>query len=158
MSTEIALTPIGFVHSPIAEPLDDIWGGVISRIELDSKRFSPDSTDGLSEYSHVEIVFLLDRVPASDIEFGARHPRGRADWPKVGIFAQRAKRRPNRIGVTVCKLVSVAGLSIEVEGLDAIDGTPVLDIKPYLREFGPKGPVRQPAWATELMAGYWKRA
>jgi tRNA-Thr(GGU) m(6)t(6)A37 methyltransferase TsaA len=158
MSTEIALEAIGFIHSPVAEPLDDIWGGVISRIELDGKRFSRDSTDGLNEFSHVEVVFLFHRVPESDIQLGARHPRGRMDWPKVGIFAQRAKARANRIGVTVCKLVSVAGLSIQVEGLDAIDGTPVLDIKPYMREFGPRGPVHQPAWASELMSEYWKGA
>jgi tRNA (Thr-GGU) A37 N-methylase len=74
----------------------------------------------------------------------------------TGIFAQRGKNRTNRIGVTVCRLVAVDGLSIEVEGLDAIEGTPVLDIKPHLREIGPKGPVRQPAWASELMAGYWR--
>jgi len=55
-------------------------------------------------------------------------------------------------------LLCVKELSIEVEGLDAIDGTPVLDIKPYMSEFGPRGPVRQPAWASELMSGYWTKA
>jgi tRNA (adenine37-N6)-methyltransferase len=90
------------------------------------------------------------------VNLGARYPRGRKDWPRVGIFAQRAKNRPNRIGVTVCRLVSVSDLSIFVEGLDAVEGTPVLDIKPYMREFGPRGEVRQPAWSTELMSGYWR--
>jgi tRNA (adenine37-N6)-methyltransferase len=85
----------------------------------------------------------------------ARRPRGRADWPEVGIFAQRGKNRPNRIGVTVCRLLSVRDLTIEVEGLDAIDGTPVLDIKPYVSGFAPKGAVREPAWARELMETYW---
>ena len=97
----------------------------------------------------------VNLVAPGDIQYVARHPRGRTDWPKVGIFAQRGKNRPNRIGVTVCRLVSVEGLSIEVEGLDAIDGTPVIDIKPYMREFGPRGDVKQPEWATELMSGYW---
>jgi tRNA (Thr-GGU) A37 N-methylase len=87
---------------------------------------------------------------------GARHPRNRLDWPKVGIFAQRGKNRPNRIGVTICRLLSVRGLSLEVADLDAIDGTPVLDIKPYMREFAARGEIRQPAWATELMREYWK--
>ena len=155
---EIALTPIGVVHSPIHEPLDDAWGGVMARIELDASRFSQESLAGLDEFSHVEIVFVFDRVADSEIHFGARHPRGRADWPKVGIFAQRGKNRPNRIGVTVCRLVSVRPLAIEVEGLDAIDGTPVLDIKPYLRQFAPRGEVHQPAWATELMGEYWRSA
>jgi tRNA-Thr(GGU) m(6)t(6)A37 methyltransferase TsaA len=155
---EIVLTPIGIVHSPIREPVDDIWGGVRCRIELDSSRFSPECLTGLDEFSHVEVVFFFDRVPESQIQSGARHPRGRADWPKSGIFAQRGKARPNRLGVTVCRLVAVDGLSVEVEGLDAIDGTPVLDIKPYMREFGARGTVRQPAWASELMSGYWKNA
>lgn len=77
------------------------------------------------------------------------------DWPLVGIFAQRAKGRPNRLGVTTCELLSVDGLSLQVRGLDAIDGTPVLDIKPYVLEFAPRTPVRQPAWISELMRGYW---
>src|SRR5579872_1624606 len=156
--TEIALIPIGVVHSPIHEPVDDVWGGVTVRIVLDASRFSEESLAGLDEFSHVEIVFLFDRVADSEIHFGARHPRGRQDWPKVGIFAQRGKNRPNRIGVTVCRLVSVRPLAIEVEGLDAIDGTPVLDIKPYLLQFAPRGEVHQPAWATELMVEYWRTA
>ena len=156
--TEIALLPIGIVRSPIHEPVDDIWGGVTARIELDGSRFSEESLAGLDEFSHVEIVFVFDRVSEAEVERGARHPRGRQDWPKVGIFSQRGKGRPNRIGVTICRLISVRHLAIEVEGLDAIDGTPVLDIKPYLRQFGPRGEVHQPAWATELMARYWERA
>jgi len=152
------LIPIGIVRSSVRDIADDIWGGVICRIELDASRFTADSLIGLDEYSHVEILFLLDRIPEDRIEYGSRHPRGRTDWPQVGIFAQRAKNRPNRLGVTVCRLLAAHDLGIEVEGLDAIDGTPVLDIKPYLREFAPKGAVRQPAWATELMAQYWNTA
>jgi tRNA-Thr(GGU) m(6)t(6)A37 methyltransferase TsaA len=153
--TGALITPIGIVRSPIGEVADDVFGGVQCRVELDQSRFTPECLAGLDELAHVEIVFMLDRVKDSEIQFGARHPRGRTDWPKVGIFAQRAKHRPNRIAVTVCRLISVQGLAIVVEGLDAIDGTPVLDIKPYMREFGPREPVRQPAWATELMSGSW---
>ena len=158
MFDEISLKPIGIVRSPIHEPVDDVWGGVTARIELDSARFSHESLAGLDEFSHVEIVFWFDRVTDSEIHFGARHPRGRTDWPKVGIFAQRGKARPNRIGVTICRLIAVRPLAIEVEGLDAIDGTPVLDIKPYMRQFAPRGEVHQPAWASELMARYWESA
>ena len=152
-TSEITLQPIGVVRSAIREPLDDIWGGVRARIELDDARFSADSVAGLDEFSHVEIVFFLGLV--TQIYSGKRRPRGRADWPEVGIFAQRGKNRPNRIGITVCRLISVDGLTIEVEGLDAIDGTPVLDVKPYMREFAPRGETRQPAWSTELMSKYW---
>jgi tRNA-Thr(GGU) m(6)t(6)A37 methyltransferase TsaA len=153
--SEVTLKPIGVVHSPIHEPLDDVWGAVTSRIELDHSRFNSESLAGLDAFSHVEIVFLFDRVSDAEIHPGSRHPRGRTDWPKTGIFAQRGKNRPNRIGVTVCRLNAVRGLSIEVQGLDAIDGTPVLDIKPYMQEFAPRGEVYQPAWSTELMAHYW---
>jgi len=156
MASGVEIVPIGRVHSPIREAVDDVWGDVTSRIDLDESRFAPDCLAGLDQFSHVEVLFLLDRIEDSEMIFGARHPRGRTDWPLVGIFAQRAKRRPNRIGATVCRLLAVEGLSIVVEGLDAIDGTPVLDIKPYMQQFGPKGPVQQPAWATELMSGYWK--
>jgi len=155
--SEIVLSSIGTVRSPVREIVDDVWGGLVSRIELDANRFTPDSLAGLAEFSHVEIVFHFHRLAETDLITGKRHPRGRADWPEVGIFAQRAKLRPNRIGVTVCRLLSVEGLAITVEGLDAIDGTPVLDLKPYLTEFAPKGPVRQPSWASQLMAGYWKQ-
>jgi tRNA-Thr(GGU) m(6)t(6)A37 methyltransferase TsaA len=155
MSSEIVLTPIGVVKSEIKDAVDDIWGGVTARIELDASRFTPDSLMGLGEFSHVEVLFLFDRVKESQIQYQARRPRGREDWPMTGIFAQRGKNRPNRLGVTVCRLISVNDLTVTVEGLDAVDGTPVLDIKPYIAEFAPRGPVRQPEWATKLMAAYW---
>ena len=72
------------------------------------------------------------------------------------MFAQRGKNRPNRIGTTVCRLDRVDGLVLHVTGLDAIEGTPVLDIKPWVREFGPRGDVRQPEWMDELMRAYWR--
>ena len=153
----IVLKPIGVVRSPIKEVADDCWGGVLATIELDPKLFRPECTLGLEQYSHVEVVFLLDRIPQDKIEKGARHPRGRTDWPKMGIFAQRSKDRPNRIGITVCKLESVDGLHIRVRELDAVDGTPVLDVKPYLKGFAPRGEVLEPAWAAELMAGYFRK-
>ena len=77
------------------------------------------------------------------------------NWPEVGIFAQRGKNRPNRIGVSRCRLLGVDGLDVRVAGLDAIAGTPVLDVKPYMAEFGPVGETAQPEWATELMRDYY---
>ncbi|GAA4548505.1 SAM-dependent methyltransferase [Amycolatopsis samaneae] len=147
--------PIGLVSSARTEPLDDDWDTVAATITLDSTRFTPEALAGLDEFSHVEVVYLFDRVDPDRVQYGARRPRGNPAWPPVGIFAQRGKGRPNRIGVTTCALVGVDGLTLTLAGLDAIDGTPVLDVKPYLTEFGPRGPVRQPAWSRELMAGYW---
>lgn len=155
---QIILRPIGVVRSPVKDVADDCWGDVLSTIELDPDQFSPDSTLGLSEYSHVDVVFLLDRISSETIVTGARHPRGRLDWPKMGIFAQRTKNRPNRIGITTCRLESVDGLKIHVRELDAVDGTPVLDLKPYFSGFAPRGEVREPQWAAELMAGYFRKS
>ena len=87
---------------------------------------------------------------------GARHPRGNRDWPLTGIFAQRARSRPNRLGTTMCRLMGVEGTVIRVSGLDAIDGTPVMDIKPVMREFLPRGEIVQPEWSSELMRSYWQ--
>lgn len=149
------LRRIGTVRSERTEPVDDDWDAVAARIELDADRFGPDVVAGLHEFSHIDVVYLFHLVDEAGVNLGARHPRGRTDWPSVGIFTQRAKARPNRIGVTTCRCLSVDGLTIRVEGLDAIDGTPVLDIKPNMAEFWPRGEHRQPPWATELMAGYW---
>lgn len=91
------------------------------------------------------------------MEDKARHPRNNTDWPKVGVFAQRGRNRPNRIGSTICRILKVDGLNLYVEGLDAIDGSPVLDIKPWVIEFGPRGLVFQPGWMSDLMQGYWRR-
>ena len=151
----IELIPVGTVRSPRAEPDDDNWGDVVGTIDLDGSRFGPDAVRGLDEFSHIEVVYVFDRVDESDIEPGARRPRGNPDWPLVGIFAQRAKARPNRLGVSVCELLGTDGLTLTVRGLDAIDGSPVVDVKPYLSEFAPRTPVRQPQWSQELMRGYW---
>ncbi|MCB0998247.1 MAG: SAM-dependent methyltransferase [Acidimicrobiales bacterium] len=150
------MTPIGTVRNDRSEAIDDDWDRVDSRIELDLGVLGADATVGLREFSHVEVVYVFDRVGDDAIERGSRHPRGNPDWPAVGILAQRAKHRPNRIGTTVCELMAVRpGGVVEVRGLDAIDGTPVLDIKPYMAEFGPRGDVIQPTWSRELMSGYW---
>jgi tRNA (adenine37-N6)-methyltransferase len=146
---------IGHVRGGRIDPVDDDWGRSRSIVALDEAWFGPDALAGLDGFSHAEIIFLFDKVDPAGIEKGARHPRGREDWPLTGIFAQRGKNRPNRLAVTVCKILSIEGTRLYVEGLDAIDGTPVLDIKPVMREFLPREEVRQPGWVSELMATYW---
>jgi tRNA (adenine37-N6)-methyltransferase len=150
------LKPIGFVKSDREEPIDDRWDSVTSSIELDPNDFRSDCLEGLCGFSHCEVIYLFHLVNPDSVERAARHPRGNRSWPKVGIFAQRAKDRPNRIGSTICKILKVDGLKVEVQGLDAIEGTPVLDIKPYMVEFGPRGEIDQPEWSKELMKAYWK--
>jgi tRNA (adenine37-N6)-methyltransferase len=154
MPSALCLEPVAVVAGGRGEVRDDDWGAVAAIVRLD-ERFGHDALLGLDAFSHVEVVYVFDRVDPATIETGARHPRGNPDWPRVGIFAQRAKDRPNRLGVSVCRLLGVEGRDVHVEGLDAVDGTPVLDLKPVMAEFAPRGELRQPAWASALMAGYW---
>lgn len=151
----IAVEPIGVVRGGRADPVDDHWEGVEAVIVIDD-RFPPEALDGLGQFSHLDVVYRFHLVKEEDVVAGARHPRGNPDWGKVGIFAQRARARPNRLGVSTCRILGVDGHRIAVADLDAIDGTPVLDVKPHLVEMGPRGVVRQPAWATELMERYWR--
>jgi tRNA (adenine37-N6)-methyltransferase len=147
---------IGVVAGNRREVVDDFWGGEQASITL-TEEFGPDALEGLEEFSHVEVLFVLDQVAADKIVTGARHPRNNPDWPVVGVFAQRTKNRPSRIGSTICRVVRVEGRKLWVAELDAIDGTPVLDIKPVMAEFLPRGEVKQPPWSHELMKEYWAR-
>lgn len=154
--------PIGYVRGGRADPIDDDWGSSRTTIELDATQVGADALAGLDAFSHAEIIFLFDQVPEERIERGARHPRGRDDWPLTGIFAQRGKNRPNRLGVTVCRILSVQGLRLTVEGLDAIDGTPVIDIKPVMREFADAGSRRLECYPMchdpiEILCGIGRR-
>ncbi len=144
---------VGIVLGGRGEAVDDHWGEEVAVIRVEG--FPEEALFGLDQFSHLEVVYRFHLVSEDKVETGARHPRNNSEWPLVGIFAQRGKNRPNRIGVSRCELVKVDGLDVHVKGLDAIEGTPVLDIKPYMREFGPRGEVRQPAWAVELMREYY---
>jgi tRNA-Thr(GGU) m(6)t(6)A37 methyltransferase TsaA len=155
ISPTLTMTPIGAVRSTRSAAEDDRWDSVTSSIELDPALFTAEALASLDTFSHIEVLFVFDRVDPAGVERGARHPRNNPSWPKVGIFAQRGKNRPNRIGTTICRVDRIEGLRIHVTGLDAIDGTPILDIKPWVREFGPRGEVKQPEWMGELMQEYW---
>jgi tRNA (Thr-GGU) A37 N-methylase len=151
----LGILPIGHVHGGRAEAIDDAWEGVEAEILLDPAQLGADAALGLAAFSHVVVVFVFDRLDPAKVERGARHPRGRLDWPRVGILAQRGSPRPNRIGVTTCRLLGVDGMRLRVRGLDAVDGSPVLDVKPHMTGFDPRGAVQEPDWAREIMQGYW---
>ena len=102
--TSFTVTPIGHVRGGRSQPTDDDWGASRAVIALDPATFGPEALAGLDAFSHLEVIFLFDKVAEVSIERGARRPRGRADWPLVGIFAQRGKNRPNRLGL--CTAVS----------------------------------------------------
>jgi tRNA (Thr-GGU) A37 N-methylase len=138
-----------------AEPIDDHWGGTRSIIRIDDPRFTPEATKGLEEFSHLEVVFRFHLTDPTDLHFGARSARDNPTWPQVGIFGHRNMRRLNWLGVSRCRLLKVDRLDLYVEDLDAIDGTPVFDIKPWFAEFGPRGEVRQAAWSSEMLMNYF---
>ncbi|MFM8949004.1 MAG: tRNA (N6-threonylcarbamoyladenosine(37)-N6)-methyltransferase TrmO [Acidimicrobiaceae bacterium] len=153
MSEAFRLDPIGVVHSSRGEAIDDNWDDETSSIRLLSP-YGSQSVRGLETFSHCMVIYVFDRATWDESRM-SRHPRGNTEWPEVGIFSQRAKDRPNRLGVAVCQVLEVDGDTIRVSGLDAIDGTPIVDIKPWMVEFGPRGEVSQPRWAGELMKDYW---
>ncbi len=150
----IQIEPIGYVRAAARDRENDLWGGTESRIEL-TEAFGPEALVGLEAFSHVEVLFHFHEADPAKTVRGARHPRHNPDWPAVGIFAQRGKDRPNALGATIVRVLGREGRTLRVAELDALDGTPVLDLKPVLREFLPREAVTQPAWATELMTDYW---
>ena len=155
MPDDFRLVPIAHVRDARSEVEDDFWGGAVSRLVL-TDVLEPSALEGVDTFSHVEVIFVFDRAEDSKLVRGARHPRNNKSWPLTGILAQRAKNRVNRLGSTICRVVRREGGTLWVRELDAVEGTPVVDIKPVLREFLPRDEVRQPAWASELMSDYWK--
>jgi tRNA (Thr-GGU) A37 N-methylase len=146
---ELSVRAVAYIRNDRSEALDDNWNDVVSTIEL-ATDVPGESLRGLDEFSHIEVVFFADW--AEDVPPGPwhRHPRGNTDWPDVGIFAQRNKDRPNRILLSTVEIVAVGERSISVRGLDGIDGTPVLDIKPVFRWSVPATPLRVATWSEEL--------
>ncbi|CAM3168408.1 SAM-dependent methyltransferase [Saccharomonospora xinjiangensis] len=153
--SSFAVTPIGTVENERTDVQhSDNWGAVRSTIVID-ERFGEACLQGLEGFSHVEVLFIFDQLPELDDYREPRPNRGRPDLPPVGIFAGRGPRRPNRIGSTCCAIESVRGRELTVVGLDAVSGTPVIDLKPVMAEFLPVN-VSQPEWVSRLMSEYFK--
>ena len=150
---EINLRPIGTVSCPVTERTDENWGEIRSRIVLDPEFAG--GLLGLDGFSHAIVVTYLHQARYEREKHLQRRPRNLASMPRIGIFAQRAKNRPTPIGVTAVEILSAGHDYLEVKGLDAIDGTPVLDIKPYYPHFDRIDAPRVPEWVDRLMAGYF---
>ena len=150
----ITMRPVATVFNSRATATDDHWGDVVSEIVL-ADHIPTEAFDNISTFSHLEIIFYFDKVNDDDIVYSG-HPRGNISFPKVGIFAQRKKDRPNKIGTCIACLLEHKERKLLVTQLDAINGTPVLDIKPVFTEFQPKGTITQPPWVAVLMEHYWK--
>jgi tRNA (Thr-GGU) A37 N-methylase len=151
------MNSIGYMEAARAVVEDDFWGGAEARIVL-TDAVEPDALAGIEDFSHAEIIYVFDQVPPEKIIRGTRPLRNNPAWRKVGILAKRGKNRPNRIGSTIVKILRREGATLIVSELDAVNGTPVLDIKPVMKGFLPREPVSQPTWSQELMRDYWTRS
>jgi tRNA-Thr(GGU) m(6)t(6)A37 methyltransferase TsaA len=148
---QIRLEPIGYVANGIESQTDCGWADVESKLMIKEKLIP--ALDGLDEFSHLLVVFWMHQAPPPSVL--RRRPQNRNDMPELGILSQRAKHRPNPIGVTAVRLVQIKGPEIKVRGLDAVNGTPILDIKPYFLQYDCRPEAHMPSWVEQLMKEYF---
>ena len=149
---DIVMNPVGTVKNDVTGRKDTSWGNDGSSIVLEEPYRT--GLKGLEDFSHAIILFYLDKAHYDREKHLQRRPQNREDMPLVGIFAQRGKDRPNRLGMTSVEILSVTDDTLVVKGLDAIDGTPVLDIKPYFPWYD-RREARVPEWVDRLMEHYF---
>ncbi|MGE3856560.1 MAG: SAM-dependent methyltransferase [Dehalococcoidia bacterium] len=142
----ITLTPIGRVISAEREPARQDWSRVRSEVVLDGAPDLDAALLGLRDYSHVIVVGWLDQIPEALRERRQAYPSGDDRYPLQGALALRGAR-PNPISVTVCRLLGIEGATLRLEGLDLVDGTPVLDVKPYIAFYDAEPKATLPKWA-----------
>lgn len=150
----ITLQPVAYTSNSRKAATDDYWGAIVTEIAL-AEGIPTEALENITMFSHLEIIFYFDKVSDDSIVYSGR-PRGNPAYPVMGIFSQRKKDRPNKIGLCTVELLEHKGRTIIVRGLDAIDGTPVLDIKPVFKEFQRATDIKQPGWVADLMQNYWK--
>lgn len=148
---QIEVGKIGFVENDVKKSTDGKWSTIKSKIVLDS--YYKGGLKGLESFSHAVILTYLHKANYSSKKHLTKHPRNQESLPCVGVFSQRAKDRPNPIGMTTVKIIGVCDGHLEVEGLDAINGTPVLDIKPYYPHYDRVDNSSQPEWVDQLSDG-----
>lgn len=149
----LCVRPIGVVRSPVVEGRDEAWGSIVAELHLDAALAA--GLTGIEQFSHLLVVYWMHQATFAVGADLVRRPRGRQDMPETGIFAQRAKHRPVPIGVTAVRLLARRDAIVEVQGLDAIDGSPILDIKPYFPQFDGVESPTVPDWVDRLMHGYF---
>ena len=147
------MNPIGIVQNEIHQKMDEGWGNIRSKIKLEEPYW--DGLTGLADFSHAIILTYLHEAEFNSQIHLKRRPRGLAELPLLGIFAQRNKDRPNPIGITAVNILSVSDDCLEVTGLDAVDGTPVLDIKPYFPVYDLMEKAVVPDWVGRIMENYF---
>jgi len=143
---EINLTPIGFVRNNIKEPGIEDWRTVTSEIIIEEDL--KEALSRIDEFSHIIVIYWMHKLSPSQRSIIKVHPKANQNLPLVGVFASRSPARPNPIGVTTVKLLERRDNVLKVTGLDAIDGTPVLDIKPYIPGDDSSTEAKTPGWLT----------
>jgi len=143
---EINLTPIGFVRNSIKEPGIEDWRTVTSEIIIEENL--KEALSRIDEFSHIIVIYWMHKLSPSQRAIIKVHPKANQNLPLVGVFASRSPARPNPIGVTTVKLLERRDNVLKVTGLDAINGTPVLDIKPYLPGDDSSTEAKTPGWLT----------
>ena len=144
MMKEILLQPVGVIKNSIMEKEHHGWKDVCSDIFV-KKEYIP-ALDGLADFSHIIVFFWLHKVTLEERATKRARPLRKAEIPELGVFSWHSSRRPNPIGMTIVKLLEVQGDRVKVQGLDAIDGTPVLDLRPYVESYYYVKSSREPAW------------
>ena len=142
---KIIIKPIGFVKNKIREPRFGNFANEISELILD-KKFTK-ALEGIDDYSHIIVVYWMDKVKNYVI---SHRPQGNPEVPVVGIFACRCPARPNPIGITTVALLGRKNNKIKVKGLDILDKTPIIDIKPYWPQYDKVGKAKTPSWVNKL--------
>ncbi len=142
---EIRLTPIGYVKNNVKALRFGNFANEISEIIVDEK--FAEALNGIDDYSHIIVVYWMDKVKDHVIK---HRPQGNPQVPIVGIFACRCPQRPNPIAITTVELVEHKGNKIKVKGLDILDGTPVIDIKPYWPQYDKVENEKIPEWVNKL--------
>ncbi len=143
---EINLTPIGIVKNSITEPKREDWQTVTSEIIINDDL--KEALSRIEEFSHLIIIYWMHKLAPSQHSVTKVHPKGNQNLPPVGVFASRSPARPNPIGITTVKLLERRDNVLKVIGLDAIDGTPVLDIKPFIPGHDSPNEFKTPGWLT----------
>lgn len=142
----IQFKPIGAVHNEMTEVHHDTpWHTIESDIVLEEQW--REALDGLEQFSHIWVVFYFDRITPAITSH--TRPMGRPDLPLVGRLATRTPQRPNPLGIAAVELLHIRGSVLRVRGLDALDGTPVLDLKPYLPQRDALRNARVSEWAKQ---------
>jgi tRNA-Thr(GGU) m(6)t(6)A37 methyltransferase TsaA len=142
----IKIQPLGKAKNSVIKPTLAGWKDVVTEIVID-KKFAP-GLDGIQNYSHIIVVYWMNQEKECHLK---HHPQGRTDVPYLGIFACRCPQRPNRTAFSTVKLLSRKNNVLKVKGLDILDGTPIIDIKPYSPQYDQVKSAKIPSWVSHLV-------